>query len=152
MARSRQRLSIKLDPGKTTQIIQGRIIADLDLLIDQAREQQAQARNSQQQNQGQKQNQPGQQDQQANAQNQGKQGQQQMGQKTPAQDSTAGVRKQGAQEDLAKQIQETMQEWGGLTPRQRAAVIDGKNETVIETYRKLVEDYYKSLSTKSSER
>lgn len=151
MARSKQRLALNLDPGKTTQIIQQRIIADLDLLIDQARQQQAQARNSPQQGQGQKQNQPQQGDQPAQANNQG-QGQQQMGQKTPAQDSTAGVRKQASQEDLAKQIQETMQEWGGLTPRQRAAVIDGKNETVIETYRKLVEDYYKSLSTKSSER
>ncbi|HTL30620.1 MAG TPA: DUF4175 family protein [Tepidisphaeraceae bacterium] len=149
MARSKQRLAQNLDPGKTTQIIQQRIVIDLDLLIDQARQQQAQARNAPQNQQGQQQNQP-KQGENAQAQNQGQQQNQQ--QKNPAQDSTAGVRRQAAAEDLAKQIQETMQEWGGLTPRQRAAVIDGKNETVIETYRKLVEDYYKSLSTKSSER
>ncbi len=38
MARSRQRLALNNDPGKTTQIIQDRIIDDIDSLIDQARQ------------------------------------------------------------------------------------------------------------------
>ena len=45
-----------------------------------------------------------------------------------------------------------MQEWGGVTPRERQAVIEGGGETIIEPYRKLIDDYYKSLATKASER
>src|SRR5439155_5952167 len=39
MARSRQRLALNNDPGKTTQIIQERILHDLDSLIEQSRRQ-----------------------------------------------------------------------------------------------------------------
>ena len=52
MARSRQRLAMNNDPGKVTQMIQERIITDMDFLIDQAQatsrdaQQQAQARRS----------------------------------------------------------------------------------------------------------
>ena len=46
MARVRQRLALNDDPGKTTQIIEDRIVTDLDILIDQARRQQAQTRNT----------------------------------------------------------------------------------------------------------
>ena len=45
-----------------------------------------------------------------------------------------------------------MQEWGGLTPRQRTAVIEGGGETIIEPYKKLIDDYYKSLATKGSDK
>ena len=55
------------------------------------------------------------------------------------------------QADLAS-IRESMQEWGGVTPRQRAAVIEGGEETIIEPYKKLIDDYYKSLATKATER
>ena len=41
MARVRQRLAMNDDPGKTTQIIEDRIITDLDILVDQARKQEA---------------------------------------------------------------------------------------------------------------
>src|SRR5215211_6437494 len=39
MARSRQRLALNNDPGKTTQIIQERILKDLDRLINDAQKQ-----------------------------------------------------------------------------------------------------------------
>jgi hypothetical protein len=45
-----------------------------------------------------------------------------------------------------------MAEWGGLTPRQRQAVIEGSNETIIQKYKGLVDDYYRSLATKATER
>ena len=45
MARSRQRLAIRNDPGQITQMIQKKVIEDMDALIDEARERQAQARN-----------------------------------------------------------------------------------------------------------
>ena len=46
MGRVHQRLAMNDDPGKTTQIIEDRIITDMDILIDQSRKQEAQTRNS----------------------------------------------------------------------------------------------------------
>ena len=45
-----------------------------------------------------------------------------------------------------------MTEWGGITRRQREAVLDNAGDTVIEKYKKLVYDYYQSLATKETER
>jgi cobalamin biosynthesis Mg chelatase CobN len=83
MARSRQRLALNGDPGKVTQLIQKKILDDLDALIEQARKQQAQARNSDQQSKaGEKQqNQPAEANQQANQKPNQRSG-------NPAQDST----------------------------------------------------------------
>ncbi|HEX3357734.1 MAG TPA: DUF4175 family protein [Tepidisphaeraceae bacterium] len=148
MARVRQRLALNDDPGKTTQIIEDRIITDLDILVDQARQQQAQTRNAKPKPGQQQQQQPKPGDQQA--QNQGKQQQQSHG-NTPAAKSTLNPGKDG-QADLSQQIRESMQEWGGVTPRQRAAVIEGGGETIIEPYKKLIDDYYKSLATKTTDR
>jgi hypothetical protein len=149
MARSRQRLALNNDAGKTTQIIQDRILTDIDILIDQARKQQAQTRNSrqqQQQQQQQQQNQPND----AQAQNQAQQQQQANRQNQPAQQSTMRPGSDGKTE--LNNIRESMQEWGGVTPRERAAVIEGGGETIIEPYKKLIDDYYKSLATKSTDR
>jgi hypothetical protein len=150
MARVRQRLALNDDPGKTTQIIEDRIVTDLDILIDQARRQQAQTRNSPpkpgQQQQQQQQQQPSD----AQAQNQGQQ-QQNNRANNPAQQSTLKPGQDGTA-DTTTSIRESMQEWGGVTPRTRAAVIEGGGETIIEPYKKLIDDYYKSLATKASER
>jgi hypothetical protein len=155
MARSRQRLALNSDPGKVTQIIQKRIVQDLDNLIDQAREQQAQTRNSNQQKKpGQKMSKPGENMAQAN--NQGKkpgnQSQQNMSSNPAARDSAPGVGTQKPATDLNKNINETMTEWGGVSPRVRDAVIDGADDLPLEEYRQLIEDYWKSLSTKAKER
>ena len=156
MARVRQRLAVNHDPGKTTQIIEKRIIEDFDFLIEQAREQQAQARNNPQNNQGnQRRNSPQQQQQNAQAQNQGQQpGQQQQQQRgnNPANES----RPPGAGDntaDLSKEIAEKRgQEWGQLSPRLRDAVLDTKDETHVAEYQKMIEEYYKAVSTKANER
>src|SRR5205085_10455428 len=84
MGRSRQRLVINNDPGKTTQIIQDRILLDLDVLIEQSRRQLAQARNMPPQ-QGEPQPQPQGQPKPEQAQNQGQQQQPQAS--NPAQTS-----------------------------------------------------------------
>jgi hypothetical protein len=147
MARSRQRLALNGDPGKVTQLIQKKILDDLDALIEQARKQQAQARNSDQQSKaGEKQqNQPAEANQQANQKPNQRSG-------NPAQDSTpnAGPAANPANKP-GTDIRENAAEWGKLTPRVRDAVLDSKDETIIESYRKLVEDYYKSLSTKAGQ-
>ena len=45
-----------------------------------------------------------------------------------------------------------MAEWGGVTKRQRDAILEGAGENVIEKYKKLVYDYYQTLATKETER
>jgi len=50
--------------------------------------------------------------------------------------------------DLAKQ-EEGM--WGTITPRQRDAVIESQSEKVLEKYKNLVDDYYRTMSTKGND-
>ena len=158
MARARQRLSVDHDPGTTTQIIQERILLDLDVLIEQANKQSKSA--SGKPGSGQQGKQPGApkpgqggQPGNADANGQGQQAGQSSGggSSDGAKDSTLTA---GGANDakLSEEIKEKMSEWGGITPRQREAVIEGSSETVVEKYKKLVDDYYRSLATKSTER
>jgi hypothetical protein len=149
MARSRQRLALNNDPGEITQEIQKRIVIDLDGLIEQARNQQAQMRPGQRPqrgNQGQ-QPQPG----------QGNRGQQQIanGQRrengqNPAQESVLAPGGQ-PQVDISQQIKQEMREWASLHPRDRQAIVEGEQEKVNPKYQKLVDDYYKTLNQKTTE-
>ncbi|MCC6422548.1 MAG: hypothetical protein IT447_03650 [Phycisphaerales bacterium] len=147
MARSRQRLALNNDPGKTTQIIQDRIIANLDELIQMARNQQTNSSSSSnpQVAEQQPKPQPGDPSNQQPGQSQPNHAQ------TPAQSSTVSPG-QSANPDPTTDIHQNMAEWGGLTPRQRQAVIEGSNETIIQKYKGLVDDYYRSLATKATER
>lgn len=148
MARSRRRLAINNDPGKTTQIIQQRIVDNLDELIDMARSQQARS-NSKNSSKPQMAQPPKPQD--------GNPDDRQIGQsqsnhvQTPAQSSTVPPG-QVSTADPTTDIRQNMAEWGGLTPRQRQAVIEGSGETVIQKYKGLIDDYYRSLATKATER
>jgi hypothetical protein len=151
MARSRQRLAMNTDPGRVTQLIQQRIIIDLDAMIQQAREQEAQTRNPRQQQQrqqgqgqrmaqGQPRNQPG-----ANR------GQQQ--QQDQASNGAVASRSPGqsaVNTDLSRDIHETDREWGQVSQRVRKEAIDSKDETIIEPYRRFIEDYYRSVSNKGA--
>lgn len=152
MARSRQRLAIDHDPGKVTQEIQKRILEDLDQLITQARQNQqssSQQTSSQQASESQQK-----QSQQEQAQNQG--------QNQPGQNDTASQSPEGATQTHAtaagskprdlRDITEKASEWGHITPRMRDAVIESKSETLVESYRRLIEDYYEGLSTRGSQR
>jgi hypothetical protein len=149
MARSRQRLALNNDPGKVTQEIQKRIVIDLDGLIEQARNQQAQMRPGQRPqrgNQGQ-QPQPG----------QGNRGQQQIADaqhreqgQNPAQQSVLAPGGQ-PQVDISQQIKQEMTEWAQLHPRDRKAIVEGEQEKVNPKYQKLVDDYYKTLNQKATE-
>ena len=142
MARSRQRLALDTDPGKTTQLIQERIVMNMDNLIQLARQQQAQCKPG-----------PGQgQPQQAmKAQNQGSQGVSQQNQgTTPANSEKLSPGGNNAA-DLSKDIREKASEWGQLTPRDRQAVIEGTHETIIPKYKRLTDDYYEMMGKKGSE-
>jgi hypothetical protein len=154
MARSRQRLALDHDPGKTTQKIQDRILINLDHLIDMARQQQAQAqsRPGQQQGEGQQQQRPGQQQQPA--------GQQQVGrdpgtQSQPNQGTQAAQNERGGgtqnNNTSGRDIRENASEWGEISKRLRDAVIEGKNDTVIQKYKALTDRYYEAVGKKGSE-
>ncbi|HEV2296422.1 MAG TPA: DUF4175 family protein [Tepidisphaeraceae bacterium] len=148
MARSRQRLALNNDPGRVTQLIQERIILDLDGLIEQARKQECQPGASDQQmaqKPGTKKE--GQRPTGIQANNQGKNGQSKPNTgSTPADQSTAS----GAaptNTDLSQAISQSEREWGQISKRQRDAVLEGASEQPLEKYRKLVEDYYRGVST-----
>lgn len=138
MARSRQRLALDSDPGKVTQEIQKRIVVDISDMIKQAQQQQANSQPKPGQQQGQ---QPGQQP----GQQQGNQSQPNHAQNA-AQQST--VSQGGSREaQLTERINETNKEWGAISPRLRQAVIEGANEKIPAKYQKLIEDYYRGVST-----
>jgi hypothetical protein len=148
MTRSRQRLALNHDGGQITQVVQQKIITDLDDLIQQARQREAQTRNRPP---GSPQQQPEPADAQASAQNQGKQ--QAAAPRSPGATPAANSHRDGPpgqDAQLSADIKQSLTEWGQVTPRLRQALVDGSGESVVEPYRKMIEDYYKSLATKSS--
>ena len=156
MARSRQRLALNNDPGKVTQTIQEKILNDLDQLIELSRQQQMQMQNAQNKQQQQKQQmaqkQIGQMRLAQQQAQQGKQaGQPDKGGQNPAQQSRMPGEAE-RQVDASVELREKFSEWGGLTERERQAVMEGASEKVIEKYRGLVDDYYRELSKKSTQR
>jgi hypothetical protein len=150
MARARQRLAINDDPGEVTQAIQEKIASNLDDLIEMARQKQAQTQSQPNSNtpaQAMAKPQPNSGAQLQNT--QANSGAQKQGGMTPA----GNTYKPGdgpTQTDLSADIHQKMTEWGGVTPRQREAVIEGAGEQIIEKYKNLVDDYYRSLATKTN--
>lgn len=151
MARSRQRLALDNDPGKTTQLIQERIIFNLDNLIEMARVQQVQAMAKPGSKPGQQAQQvkPGQQN--AGQQNTGKRG----ASSTPGGATAANAANPNATgdntADTSRDIREQAAEWGSLTPRERQAIIEGTHERTLPKYKKITDDYYEMMSRKASE-
>jgi hypothetical protein len=153
MARSQQRLASKYDPGTTTQKIQDRIVKNMNDLIEEARQQQQQMASQSQPGKPQ-QGAPKPGDADAQAQNQGRQPGQQS-QPNHASTPASGDKATASAEnnaDLAKELKETAENWGQISPRLHDAVIEGANEKVPDKYRSLVEDYYRSLATKATEK
>ncbi len=148
MARARQRLAINSDPGVVTQEIQKRILDNLDDLIEQARKKEAQGQNQppkagDSQKAGQPKPTP--------AKPQDAAGQQQKAGevKTASKGSGGGGAAPGeTPADLARQ---EVRMWGNVTPRERQAIIESQGEKVLDKYQKLVDDYYRTLSTKAKQ-
>ena len=148
MTRSRIRLADK-DAGAITQKVQKRLVQSLDELIQKAQQQQAKGSSSS----------PGG-GKQAKAKPSGKQpgggkdgpGQAGKGSGQGSEAAKESVLSPGGKAPDAPlgDIRQTAREWGGISARDRQAVIDSSGEDVVEKYRKLVEDYYRSLSEKSS--
>ncbi len=151
MARSRQRLAMNDDPGAVTQDIQHRILDNLDDLIRQAQKKEAQQQNQDPskgdkgEKMGQAKADPGTQEQ-----GQGKpgKGQKSEGGTAPAQTANAGGggASTPAGADLAKQEAKM---WGQPSPRERNAIVESNGERVLDKYKNLVDDYYRTMSTRA---
>jgi hypothetical protein len=145
LSRARMRLADDADPGKATQTIQKRVLKDFDQLIELARQQQGKGGGQGQQNQPPPTQQEGQPNQ-NQAQNQG-QNQQNQG-STAANSSTNSA--PGGQANAGKPLDETAEEWGRISPRLRGPVLESRDDTIIERYRRLIEDYTQAVSTEAS--
>lgn len=154
MARVRQRLAMNSDPGPITQEIQKRILDNLDDLIEQARKKEAQAQNQPPKPGGDPQDakKPG--DEKQQPQNSKAQQEAQAKAKAQAQAQTSGNSSGGgdaAPGDPAADIaRQEAKMWGSNSPRARQAVIETEGEKTLEKYRKLVDDYYRTMATKTN--
>jgi hypothetical protein len=147
MAQSHQRLSLDRDPGAVTQEIQRRILKNLDALIDMSRTQEAES----------KQGQPGQpqpssgQPADAQAHNNELNGQRMPSSAhTPAGQSVPGhdVNTSGTP---TTDITQSLKEWGSLSPRQRAAVIEAASEKPIQKFKEFIDEYYQAVGNRPSQ-
>ncbi len=147
MARSRQRLALDHDPGKTTQAIQDRIVLSLDNLIKLAQAQQAQSRPQQGRQPGQRPGQDPNQGQNMGQQNTG------ISQSNQGNQPAGSEAMRGTQDNTVsgQDIREKAGEWGGLTPREIKAIIEGAQDKSIPKYEKLIRDYYEMMSRKATE-
>jgi hypothetical protein len=149
MARSHQRLSLEKDPGPVTQDIQNRILQNLDALIDQARTQEAEQKQQPKPQQSQ-QAQASQRQSGAAPQNNNPNGQQaRSAGHTAAAVSVSGhdVSTDGTP---TTDITQSMKEWGDLSPRQRAAVIEAGTEKPVQKFKEFIDEYYQALGNQQS--
>jgi hypothetical protein len=156
MGRSRQRLALNTDPGKTTQMIQDKIIADLNDLIQQAQQQQSQGSPKPQPG-DKKPGEPKPGEGQPDAEGKPGQGKPTPGQakantaKTPAPNTTLGGGGD-TNADLHQTIAESLKIWGLTTPRDRQAMLEGAGDQPVEKYKDMIDKYYKAMATKASEK
>jgi len=148
MGRSRQRLAVHHDPGKTTQEIQKRILQNLDTLIEMARAEETRAQPSRAQ--ASQPLDPTQQAQPDNSQPGRPQGPSRNNGTTPARTST-NDRDVDTTSTPTLDITQTLKEWGALSPRRRAAVVEAASEKPIEKFKSLIDDYYRSLGTRGGQ-
>jgi hypothetical protein len=133
MGQSENRLTQK-DAGEDTQETQRRILTDLDVLIEYARQQ---MQSGQSQNQ---QQQPGQGRQytQGNGKSQGG--------STPAGSSFLPQNNQDPARPGEDIRSKGSQEWGTLRPRERDLISHGANEEYLSSYKDMIERYYQALA------
>jgi len=137
MGQSETRLTQK-DPGEVTQETQRRILTDLDVLIEFARQQQQSGGGQSQPQQGQ----PGE----GRQYSQGNQNGRNQGGNTAAGSSfLPGNNQQSARpgEDIRSRGPE---EWGKLRPRERDLISHGANEEYLSSYKDMIERYYQALA------
>lgn len=140
MRSSASLLAQQHDPGLAAQRSQAETLRHLDALIALAKKNRNQSQQQQQQQQDQ-QRQSGQQQQQQSASGQ-----------SNSDNQGVDARPSLQQSDLTGDIHETGTEWGGLPPRIRDMLLQGRGENASALYRELTERYYRRLAEDASER
>jgi hypothetical protein len=134
MADTTALLSVKKDPGAVTQETQRRIVSDLDVMIELARQQQQQSGSGGSSQQPGQQRQPG----------------QQNGQKSEGGSQAATsdpLPRGGISDPLTGDLHNRdPANWGGLPPRDRDQVSHGANEEYLSAYKDLIDRYYQALA------
>jgi hypothetical protein len=139
MGQAETRLARERDPGLVTQETQRRIMTDLDVMIEYAREQEKKGGG-----QGKPQDsKPGQQKQKSSGQQQGPG---QTGGNQAATDSN--LRPGNAETPQANDtdIHQTGTNWGDLPPRDRDLVAHGAKEHYLPEYKEMINKYYQALA------
>jgi hypothetical protein len=124
------------DPGEVTQETQRRIVSDLDIMIELARQQQQQNSSSSSPAQ------PGQERKPGEPQDGSQKGE---GGSTPAK---AEILPRGTYADpiTGELRNRDTANWGGLPPRDRDQVSHGANEEYLSSYKDMIDRYYQALS------
>jgi hypothetical protein len=145
MARVRQRLELDRNAGRVTQVIQKRILTDFDLLIEAARQQQCKGGGQSKPKDGEQapQPDPGQEQAQNKGQNKANPGAQ-------AANNSKSTGPSGTHAGAGRDIREMSEEWGKISPRLRGPILESRDETIIERYRRLIEDYTQAVSIEAS--
>ncbi len=152
MTKSRVRLEVAGDVGSRTQEIQEKIVRDLDAMIEQARQQQGGGSSSASASQGQgNRPKPGEGEEQSQASG----GSSEAGSasaSSASNGSAAGGNAAGGRDDgrSGTSLEETAEEWGRISPRLRGPVLESRDDEIVERYRRLIEDYSRSISVESS--
>jgi hypothetical protein len=146
MAQSHQRLALDRDPGAVTQEIQSRILKNLDALIDMARVQEAESKQGQGAQPKPGDEKPGD----AQAHNNNPNGQQARNTShTPAAQSVPGHDVDTSGTPTAD-ITQSLKEWGSLSPRQRAAVIEAASEKPVQKFKEFIDEYYQAVGNRQN--
>lgn len=147
------RLGRDLDPGLQTQRMQEAIMARLDQLIKQAKQQQQQSSSSSSSSSSSQQQQQQEQGSQSNAQqkNQNKSAKAEGDSDTAGQGENKGETGSAdkVDRDLNEPLRQNRVEWGNLPPRVRDELLQGSHERFSPIYRELTEAYYRRLSEES---
>jgi hypothetical protein len=130
-----------------TQDIQSRILKNLDSLIDMARVEEAQSK----QGQGVLPKPSGEKPGDAQAHNDDPNGQQARNNgHTPAARSVPGHDVDTSGTPTAD-ITQSLREWGGLSPRERAAVIEAASEKPVQKFKEYIDEYYQAVGNRQNQ-
>lgn len=141
MADAADLLQIAGDPGLTTQRVQEEIIRKLEVLIDQAEQQQSQG--------SQQQGAPSGQQQQQRAPAQPQQAQQDSNSGDNREERLPPGRRDGALREL---LDAAIAAWGSLPPRVRDVLLEGANDRFSSLYEQETEAYYRRLAEEAGDR
>lgn len=141
MGETAKQLEIEFDPGEQTQMLQARVLEQLDLAIKQAGRQRRPSSKNQQQSKSDKRRAPKEKKEEPNRDR--RSGKQRANKNETGQEGDATTNASGP--DTGGKLDESRRGWGALPQREREEVIQGASEAYLEQYREWIEQYYRAL-------